>query len=168
MPTLILDEMSFSPQALGLNDMNAIRVHLDYSLKKKRYPVWGHSPSSTPDRSYGGYHEFGVPLIGTKGYDDGGVVTPHASILALDFVPREVIKNIRKLIELYDIYGEYGFYDAVNVKTKQVVPRYMTLDQGMIMLSLANYLTGGKLRWRFHKDPYAKQAEDLLKMEKFF
>lgn len=168
MPSLVLKEKELAPEGLGLNNLNAIKAHIDYALNEKKYPVWGISPCSTPDGRYGGYHEYGLANLGAKGYPDEGVITPHASILAIDYLPEEVLKNIRQLLKNFDLYGEYGMYDSVDVHTKKVSSRYLCLDQGMIFVSLANYLTKGKIRERFHQDPWIKNVEYLLSMEKFF
>jgi hypothetical protein len=87
--------------------------------------------------------------------------------LALEFAPQETIANLRKLTELYDIYGEYGFYDAVTVATGLVARKYLALDQGMIFVAINNYLKDGAIRKRFHSDPAMKNAEALLSSEDF-
>lgn len=122
------------------------------------------SPCSVPE---GGYSEYGAKPFGVKGYK-AGVVTPHASALALEYAPAEVVANLRKLIELYDIYGEYGFYDSVTVATGKVARKYLALDQGMILLAINNYLNPGALRERFHAEPDIRKADKLLTAEKFF
>lgn len=164
MPTLILNEKELAPEGLGLNNARHVQGQIRYALGKLKYPVWGMSPCSVPE---GGYSEYGVKPFGSKGYKHG-VVTPHASVLALEYAPAEVIKNLRKLIELYDIYGEYGFYDAVTVKTGLVAKKYLSLDQGMILVALNNYLHKGAIRKRFHSEPAMKKTERLLKAERFF
>ncbi len=164
MPTLIIDEMKLAPKGLGLNDLNHVRAQIKYALEEKRYPVWGMSPCAVPG---GGYSEYGVKPAGTKGYK-AGVVAPYATFLALEFAPKEAIANLRKLLELYDIYGEYGFYDAVEVETGLVATKYLCLDQAMSLVALNNYLNGGAIRKRFHQDEINRSAEVLLKAEDFF
>ncbi len=169
MPVLVVKEKELAPRSLGLNNTNVIKAHIDYALNEKKYPVWGISPCSTPDGRYGGYSEFGVAKLGARGYRDEGVITPHASILAIDYFPQEVIRNVRNFLHYYDdIYGEYGFYDSVDVSSKKNSTRYLCLDQGMLFVALANYLTDGKIRERFHSDPIIKKVEPLLGMEEFF
>ncbi len=166
MPSLMVKEKELAPNGLGLNDLKGVMAHIAFA-KEKGYPVWGFSPCSTPDGSYGGYTEYGVAGIGFKGYKDEGVVTPHVTFMALDFVPEEAILNIRKMVYLYDIYGEFGMYDSLNVNNKRVSYKYMALDQGMILPSIDNYLNKGAIRERFHKDPITKKIGALLD-EKFF
>lgn len=149
MPTLFVDELKVAPDSFGENDKRAVKVHIEYATKKLGYPVWGLSPCSTPDGSLGAYHEYGVAEIGCYGYESCDVVTPHVVALSLYCYPRKAIKTLKKYVEL-GMYGEYGFYDSYNVSNKQISPRYLALDQGMIFLSIYNYLTGGDLRRVFH------------------
>ena len=162
MPTLLVDEMKFSPKGLGRNDLVHTQVQRHYALHEMAYPVWGMSPSARVDPS--GYSEFGAPILGARGYAEG-VVTPHAAALALAVMPREAITNLRELIKHYPVYGEYGFYDAVDPMTGRVARAYLTLDQAMLFLSVADYLDGGRLRDAFAKDPIVQAALPLLAAE---
>jgi hypothetical protein len=164
MPAVVLKEKELAPEGLGKNNAAHVRGQIRYALEELKMPVWGMSPCSVPE---GGYSEYGARPMGVKGYKSG-VVTPHASALALEYAPDEVVANLRKLIELYDIYGEYGFYDAVTVATGKIARKYLALDQGMILLAINNYLNPGALRERFHADPEMKKGENLLTDEKFF
>lgn len=164
MPTLILNEKELAPEGLGQNNKVHVQGQIRFALEDMKYPVWGMSPSSVPE---GGYSEYGAKPFGAKGYKPG-VVTPHATGLSLEFAPKESIQNFRKLIELYDVYGEYGFYDAVTVETGLVAMKYLSLDQGMLFVAINNYLNDGAIRKRFHADPEMKKGEKLLSSEKFF
>jgi Putative glucoamylase len=57
------------------------------------------------------------------------VVTPRASFLAMAFDRRAALANLAKLRRDFDVYGEGGFYDAVNVDTGQVSRFWLALDQ---------------------------------------
>ena len=164
MPALILEEKALAPRALGLNDERHVKLQIKYALEKLTYPVFGMSPSCIPE---GGYTEYGARPLGMKGYKDG-VVTPHATFLALEFAPNECVDNLRKMLKLYNIYGEFGFYDAVDVKTGKAAIKYLCLDQAMSFLALDNYLNDGAIRKRFASDAISKNAEELLKIEDFF
>lgn len=164
MPTMVIKEKELATKGLGLNDERHAKIQIEYTLEKLGYPVFGMSPCGIPG---GGYTEFGVRPLGIKGYK-AGVVTPHATFLALEFAPEESIKNLRKMLEIYDAYGEYGFYDAIDPETGEVAITYLCLDQAMAFIALNNYLNGGAIRERFHSDRIAKNAEELLKIEDFF
>ena len=60
-----------------------------------------------------------------------GVVTPHASFLAMRYAPREAQENLRKLARDFPgLYTKWGFRDSVNVDTGVVSGAYLSLDQG--------------------------------------
>ncbi len=164
MPTLVLKEKDLAPNGLGLNDLRHTLIQIREAKETLHYPVWGMSPSSVPDD---GYSEYGVKDLGSKGYKPV-VVTPHVTFLALEFAPQEAIANLRKMMALYDIYGECGFYDAVNPISGAVALKYLCLDQSMAFIALNNYLNAGAIRNRFHSDPLFKKMEPLLRDEKFF
>jgi hypothetical protein len=168
MPTLLMDELRIAPKGLGANGRNAIRAHIHHAIQEKEYPVWGLSPCAITEGLRGGYEEFGVSDIGSKGYKDGGVVTPHVTFLALPFEPEEAIKNIRAFLKLFPIYGPYGFYDSVDVTKGKVCYQYLALDQGMTLIALDNYLNNNAISARFHADLVGSRVEPLLAAEEFY
>lgn len=161
MPGIVLKEKDLGKDALGLNNKRHVDLQVAFA-KEKGYPAWGFSPAATPE----GYSEFAATPLGTSGYKDGATVTAHATFLALEYAPREAHKNIKALKKL-KTYSKYGFYDSVNVQTGEVAKAYLALDQGMIMVSIANYLKDGVIREYFHDDPIGKKPEELLEKEKF-
>jgi hypothetical protein len=163
MPVLFIDEISLAPEGLGLNDILATKAQIKLA-KAKDYPVWGFSPSSNPR---GGYTEYGVKQIGITGYKEQGVATPHAAFLALMTLEKEAVANIKRMINDYEIYGEYGPYDSFGIRSGRISQKYLALDEGMILIALNNYLNDGVIQERFQADAIAKKAQDLLKIEKF-
>ena len=116
------------------------------------------------------YRAFGVPGLGYKrGLADDLVVTPHASLLALPLRPRAVLQNIERLRRL-GMLGMYGFYEAADFtpgrlavgQEMAIVQSYMAHHQGMIMLSLVNYLQGDAMVRRFQHDQRIQSVELLL------
>ena len=167
MPVLVMKEKELAPKGLGLNNRIATEIHIDYALNRQGYPVWGISPASTASGRQWRYRELGVRYLGAKGYRDEGIVAPYVSFLALETLPEQAIDNLRRMLQLYEAYGEYGFYDSVNVRTGHANPQYLILDQGMSLAALCNYLKKGALKEYFHRDEYVKKAEDLLGKEEF-
>jgi len=96
-----------------------------------------------------------------------GVVTPHASFLALDYAPRAAIANLGNLARDFDAYGEYGFYDAIDVVSGQVSRYYLALDQGMIMAAIGNELRNDRLQHYFVRGGIRETIRPLLAMEEF-
>jgi cyclic beta-1,2-glucan synthetase len=116
------------------------------------------------------YRAFGVPPLGFKrGLGEDMVVTPYASILGLRYQPNAVMKNIRKLYEM-EMMGRYGFFEAIDFTPTRlslgseyaIIRSYMAHHQGMILLSIANYLQNERMVRRFHSDPRIKGVELLL------
>ena len=124
-------------------------------------PVWGWSSSTSPWGDYLGW-----------GGLRGNIVTPHASALAIIYYPNKVVENLKNL-EKYGLRAEFdtngkryafGFRDAVDVDSKEIANAYLTaLDQGMLFLSLANYLKDGLIWKLFEKDPVVQHGKELLK-----
>ena len=168
MPGIILKERELAPKGLGLNNRVATEIQIDYALNRQGYPVWGISPASTASGRLWRYSEYGVKYLGVKGYRDEGIVTPYASFMALETLPEQAIDNLRRMLQVYEAYGEYGFYDSINVRTGRVNAQYLALDQGMILAAITNYLREGALQKYFHSDEIGKSGESLLGAEEFF
>jgi hypothetical protein len=164
MPTLLLDEMRYAPKSLGTNDQAHAAVQRRYALDELGYRVWGISPSATPDNGYG---EYGVQVLGARGYF-AGAVTPHATALALGVMPEAATANLHTLAQLYDIYGDYGFYDAVDPRSGTVAYKYLALDQSMLFIALANYLDDHCIQQRFAADPITQKVLPIIGAEDFF
>jgi len=124
-------------------------------------PVWGWSPSSSP---------CGYGYIGNgKLWDE--IVTPHASVLAVIYHPEIVVQNLESLEEMGvraplnmntpDDFN-FGFRDSINWTGEEISGKYLTLDQAMIFLSIANYLN--ETTWHlFEKDDIFKNGIRLIK-----
>ncbi|MEP6695849.1 MAG: glucoamylase family protein [Pseudonocardiales bacterium] len=180
----VVPETWWGPHSFGLADVRTAQVQIKYATQRLHYPVWGMSPSSTPDDS-GGYSTYGVEGLTFPYYGFGAdashpnkglsqchgcatedVVTPHASFIALDVVPQQAFSNIQTLRRLYpDVYGPGGFFDAVNPTTGSVGHRYLVLDQSMIMAALDNALGDGAMQRHFAQDPVSWAARTYLSME---
>jgi hypothetical protein len=184
MPDEVVPETSWGTRGFGLADQRTVQVQVKYALQQLRDPVWGMSPSSTPDDT-GGYAGYGVeglafPYHGTgadashpnqglsqcHGCAGEDVVTPHASFLALDVAPQQAYANIQRLRALYPgVYGADGFYDAVSPVTGAVGHRDLVLDQSMIMAALDNALDDRSLQRDFARDPVSWAARAYLTLE---
>jgi hypothetical protein len=164
MPAIVLDGQAHAPASLGRNAVAHVDIQRRYALEVLNLPVWGMSPSANPA---GGYGEYGISILGVKGYAED-VVTPHASGLAAMVRPEDAARNLRQLAQLYPIYGPFGFYDAVNPLTGDVAYKYLALDQGMMFLGLANHLRPHLIQRYFAADPIIRRALPLLGAEDFF
>jgi hypothetical protein len=190
MVPLVVPEETWGPRSWGRNHPIYVRAQIEHGLREARYGYWGFSPSNNPA---GGYREYGVDPIGmdAPGYtsdqqrtsvDYGfegcpdrpalpppaaygeGVVTPHASFLALRYAPDAAMANLAKLRRDFDAYGPGGFYDAINVTTGQVSKAYLALDQGMVLAAATNALRHDVLRRAFTRGPVSA-LRPVLAME---
>ncbi len=151
MTGLFVDEQGTLP---GISAANFALAQITHK-EKIGSPVWGWSASDSPGYGYLGYN-------GIR--DD--IITPHASVLALSYFPKEVVQNLKKLEELgvrphHIIEGEYadfGFRDAVDTQTGRVTNSYLVLDQTMLFLSLTNFLKDKFVIRQFESYEPVKQA----------
>ncbi|MBA2537735.1 MAG: DUF3131 domain-containing protein [Actinobacteria bacterium] len=192
MVPLLVPEEQWGTRSWAINHPLYVEAQIHHGLDEAEYGYWGFSPSNNPA---GGYREYGVDPIGLNpdGYtsdqerttvDYGfppcrpgqpeptaygqGVVTPHAAFLALDFAPDAALLNIRNLqTNFKGLYGWGGFFDSVNVRTRQFSPYYLALDQGMIMAAIANELRNDRLQHYFSHGQVARALRPLMAMEEF-
>ncbi len=116
------------------------------------------------------YKAFGVPKIRLQPVRKNPlVVTPYATLLALDYVGEECISNLIRLQDM-GVYGDYGFFEAVDFNQPNssemtpycIVRSYMAHHQGMIMVAINNYLNHSIMRQRFHSDIMVMATQVLL------
>jgi len=170
MAPLVVPETSWGTSSFGENDVNYAEATIAYDTKALGYPVWGLSPASVPGTT-GGYGTYGSYELGEGGAGNAystGVVAPYASFLALPVLPQQSFDNIMKLEAAYPaLDGPYGLYDSVSPTTGEVAPRYLVLDEGMIMAGLDDALEGGGLQRYFAVDPVGEAVKPYLSMESF-
>ncbi|MEN8651146.1 glucoamylase family protein [Streptomyces sp. 21So2-11] len=144
-----------------------VRSHIEHGLIEAEYGYWGFSPANIPA---GGYREYGVDAIGMQleGYESHGVVTPHASFLALPQARTEALANLKALARDFGAYDEgYGFRDSVDVVTGRVSDFVLALDQGMVIAALAQELSPGLLQRPFRTGGFDTRVRPMLGRERF-
>ena len=173
-----------------------VQAQIEHGMDEAGYGYWGFSPSNNPAggyREYGvdqlgmnpdGYSSDVEKTVVDEGYraNDGtdcrpaqdlptsygqGVVTPHASFLALRYAPKAALENLKNLRMDFGAYGPGGFYDAINVRTGEMSQRYLSLDQGMVMAALGNALADDVIRDTFSKGAMEERVAPLMRMEEF-
>ncbi|MER7792892.1 glucoamylase family protein [Streptomyces sp. NPDC097640] len=167
MVPLFVPEPEWSSPSWGVTHTRYVRSQIEHGMQEAKYGYWGFSPASIPE---GGYREYGVDAIGMQedGYNSLGVVTPHASFLALPYARTEAIANLKALDADFGAYDNtYGFRDSVNVTTGRVSDFVLALDQGMIAAALAQQLCPGLLQRPFRTGGFASRVRPLLAKERF-
>jgi cyclic beta-1,2-glucan synthetase len=137
------------------------------SIGRRDHTPWGISEAAycvtDQDGNYQ-YRAFGVSELAIKTGISGAVIAPYASALALGMSPTAAIRNMRKM-EQMGWTGTYGFFDSAdfhNPEQAAVVRAWMAHHQGMILLAVANALTGSAMQRRFHAEPFVKANELIL------
>ncbi|HEY1594457.1 MAG TPA: glucoamylase family protein [Thermoleophilaceae bacterium] len=196
MPALFVPEERWAPQSWGVNHPLTVRAQIYHGMQEAGYGYWGFSPSNTPEGGYAAYGVDAVGMdpngnpsdeagtlvdhgfAGCPGRDpkpdpppsaySGGVVTPHASFLALRFAPDAALSNLERLARNFPgLYGRWGFRDSVNVTTGAVSNSYLSLDQGMIMAALGNALDRDVLRKDFATPDVEHVLRPVIGQEQF-
>ena len=62
--------------------------------------------------THGGYETFGVDETGVSGYDRDDYVTPHATLLALEYAPEGAVRDALATYRKWGFETEYGLYDS--------------------------------------------------------
>ncbi len=125
MPALFVPEEKWGPRSWAINHPLTVAAQIHHGLVDAGYGYWGFSPSNIPE---GGYAAYGVDALGMnpEGYPSNedntfvdygfagfrdpspdpspsaytnGVVTPHASFLALRWAPNAVARQPRRARE---------------------------------------------------------------------
>ncbi len=149
----------------------AVKHQIAYG-RSKNVP-WGITESSYYSFDSGmhyQYRAFGVPDLGFKrGLEEDLVISPYASLLALPIEPNAVLSNIKDL-SAKGLLGRYGFYESIDFTTERlvmgkesaVILSYMAHHQGMILLSIVNFLNNNCMVRRFQSEPLIQIVNLLL------
>ena len=143
---------------------SVVRIQRDYV----RGMPWGISESGfakmDPQGRYS-YQAWGIPALASKyGAEDGPVISPYSTFLALPFARKEALNNLCRMASL-KWFGEYGFYEAADYTSgsdPQLVRSWMAHHQGMSLLALTNLLRANIFQRWFHSHPRVRAAELLL------
>lgn len=191
MPDLFVPEADWGPRSWGVNHPATVAAQEYHGLEEADYGYWGFSPSSDP---FGGYREYGVEGLGIssdgyasdepatdvdRGYEgcrEGtnpdpqfgeGVVTPHASFLALPYDTDGVLDNLAGIENDLGAYGDGGFFDAVSTDSGTAAERYLSLDQSMIMAAIGNAIDDDSLKDYFVDRSFEKAVKPLVAAQIF-
>lgn len=143
--------------------------------------VWGLTASDGPQHTtqeFEGeqreFRHYSARGAGLQGAFDDGTIAPTAAAASLPFAPEIVIPAVQAMHARYGefLYSSYGFLDAFNpsfdydvpLKTGRIVPGegwvdsdYIAIDQGPILLMIANYRNG--FVWEVMKrNPYIRRG----------
>jgi cyclic beta-1,2-glucan synthetase len=129
---------------------------------------WGISESgfakTDPQGRYS-YQAWGIPDLALKyAAEDGPVISPYSSFLAMSFARTESLANLRRMARM-GWMAAYGFYEAADYtegESPQLVRSWMAHHQGMSLLAITNLLCDKVVQQWFHANPRVRAAELLL------
>jgi hypothetical protein len=143
---------------------SAVRIQKDHVHNSP----WGISESGFAKKDPQGrysYQAWGIPKLALKyGAEDGPVISPYSSFLALPLLRKESITNLRRMASM-DWMGDYGFYEAADYTQSnqpELVRSWMAHHQGMCLLAVTNLLKNNIVQEWFHGTPRVRAAELLL------
>lgn len=169
MPGLVIEE----PEGGQLGRTCRLIVEGQIAYGRAQGVPWGISESGFNARDVDfnyQYSTFGVPGFGLKrGLAGDLVIAPYATGLAAMLDPGAARRNYDALAAQGGL-GHCGFYEALDFTPDRVQPdrrlalvqSYMAHHQGMTIVAIANALTGGLMRRRFHREPMIQASELLL------
>ena len=143
---------------------SAVHIQRDYT----RNIPWGISESGfaqTDDSGRYRYQAWGIPELALKyGAEDGPVISPYSTFLALPLLRNDALANLRRMAAM-GWTGAYGFYEAADFtegKQPQLVRSWMAHHQGMSLLAVTNLLHDSIVQHWFHANPRVRATELLL------
>ena len=115
---------------------------------------WGLTASDDP---------FGYSAHAPGSPADNGTITPAAAIPSMPYTPIQSIAALKHFYREHgpDLWGEYGYYDAFNLKHDWFAESYLAIDQGPIIDMIENYRSG--LLWSsFMSNPEIAPALEAI------
>jgi hypothetical protein len=98
-------------------------------------------------------------------YGDG-IVTPHASFLAMMHEPAEAFANLLTIQNDLKAYGAGGFFDAA-ASSGRIARRYLSLDQAMVMGAIGNVVSNDVIRRAFSTPAVEAKLRPVIGIEEF-
>jgi cyclic beta-1,2-glucan synthetase len=153
---------------------SAVRIQRAYASGKG--VPWGISESASSKKDDSGnfhYFAFGVPDLAIfKPEQDGPVISPYSTFLALPVDSAAALRNLRYMRRKQWL-GTYGFYESLDFtpnangrsRDPEPVRCWMAHHQGMSLVAITNFLHNDIFQEWFHSHPRV-QATELLLQEK--
>ncbi|MBT4820486.1 MAG: hypothetical protein HON70_32560, partial [Lentisphaerae bacterium] len=125
--------------------------------RKRNYPLWGWSNSFIVGRHYS-----------AAGMIPEWNVSPHALSMLLEYYPRHVTATLQKMDKMGGRIPpagsegkEWGLLGCYDMERNLWGDYYLSLEQGMMFVGLANFLHGNIAKKLFTRDPVVKRGLQL-------
>jgi hypothetical protein len=153
------------PQTLLTNSLEAVAAIQRDHVRKMPWGISESGFAKTDSQGRYGYQAWGIPKLALKyGAEDGPVISPYSTFLALPFLHNEALANLKRMVNLGWV-GQYGFYESADYSETgkpQLVRSWMAHHQGMSLLAITNLLCKGIVQTWFHSNPRVRAAELML------
>jgi hypothetical protein len=138
---------------LGINPTNLVDQYADYWDQNVNHTLINRQHCITNPYNYVGYSNACWGLTASdnqEGYsahsptNDLGVISPTAAISSIPYTPEYSMEAIRFFYYILGdkLWGEYGFYDAINPTKGWWGNSYIAIDQGPEIIMIENFRTG--------------------------
>ena len=127
------------------NSMNASLAAHQYAIdeegkfKSFHRLSWGLTACANKDGYSGRY---GSPPCGEGRLYNDGTIAPCGAIGSIVFTPEFSIDSINYFYSKYNLVNDYGLLDSYNEDINYVCPYYLSIDKGISMVMISNYLKG--------------------------
>ena len=127
------------------NSVNASLAAYQYALdcegrfKSFHRLSWGLTACANVDGYSGRY---GSPPCGEGILYNDGTIAPCGAIGSIVFTPQQSIAALDYFYNNIKIIGDYGLVDSYNEDKTYVCPYYISIDKGISMVMISNYLKG--------------------------
>lgn len=164
----LLPELFFKTDYVSMWDSVCramIKAQIDYAREKNL--AWGVSESGFFRQDISMNYKYKAHGVKTCALcactEDSLVISAYSSILAIDRLPENVMRNLKKL-ENDGGLGEYGYYEAIDYSDDKtnVVKSFMAHHLGMELAAICNLLCDDYVRGNFMSCPSVASAEYLL------
>ena len=155
-PNTLFDESYHFARFCQKDYMNSVDSKLPWGISESAYNELDNSLNYK-------YKAFSTPYLKAKEDKENRIViSPYASLMAMELFPEDVYENINKFKQL-DMLGKYGMYEAYDYDNRGVVQAFFAHHQGMSLAGIVNYLKPDVLKNYFHENVNVKTFEVLLK-----
>ena len=127
------------------NSVNATKAAHQYAIdnegkfKSFHRLSWGLTACANKDGYSGRY---GSPPCGEGRLYNDGTIAPCGAIGSIVFTPELSIDALNYFYSKYNLVNDYGLLDSYNESIDYVCPYYISIDKGISMVMIGNYLKG--------------------------
>lgn len=127
------------------NSVNASLAAYQYAIDEEGKFIsfhrhsWGLTACANKDGYSGRY---GSALCGDRKLYNDGTVAPCGAIGSIVFTPQQSIDALDYFYNKNNLINDYGLLDSYNENINYTCPFYISIDKGISLLMLSNYLRG--------------------------